>query len=450
MKFRIPIGGLLGGSAVSLAARMVFVLAGIVTTSLTAIFYGASTVGTVATITTLITLGAIVANLGTSSSVSYYVPSQLQTGTVRSARRSYRRVVNICILGSCLTGALFAAAGGMVIHRSFEGFSNEISILLLVLCILGVPLRVFSDLSGYVLRALDNIPGFAITIVMPALVTLLGLVGTILLGEGWMGAVWALIGGLAVTAVVGSFWVARRFRAIDDGLGEPQSPKSIEILRHSLPMLMSTVGAYVITGCGVLIVAAMGTQVDVGIYSVALRVASVTSLILTAVNSITAPMFARLHSAGKESELVAVARQACRLTVTAVVPLSIVLLLFGRQMLDWVFGREFEDAYLPMMVLLLGQMVNAFTGSSDFVLNMAGMQRALRNIIAPAAVICVLLSIILMPSMGILGVSFAYVISLTGWNLVAAIVLRRRYGAWLLYIPMASGISRILRRSRSG
>lgn len=428
-------GGLFGKSLVSLAARMMFVVVGFLTTWLTAAKYGASAVGTVATVTTLVTLGAIAANAGTSSSVSYYVPSQIHSASVRSARRSYRRVVGICLIGSVISGGVLALVGGLRARHGFLASTPQPAVVLLVISVVGIPLRLFSDLSGIVLRALDSIFGFAIIVMMPAVVTLVGLFAAIALGRDWMSAVWALIGGFAVTALVGTLWVGARFRALDDGTPETGSPAMREILRHSLPMLVSTVGAYIVTGSGVLVVSALGTQSDAGVYSVALRVATITSLVCTAVNSITTPVFARLHAAGSDRELVALARQASRLMALAVVPISIVLLLIGRSMLGWVFGEEFTDAYTSMAILLVGQMFNAFTGSSDFVLNMAGMQRQLRNIIAPAALLCVLLSIALVPLLGVVGAALAYTVSLIGWNFAAAVVLRRRYGEWLIYLP---------------
>lgn len=427
-------GSILRGASLALLARGVFTLASFIVALLIARAYGAEPVGVVATVTILMTLGGIIANLGTSSSVSYHVTAQLRVSTL-NAFRAYRRILGICLGGILAVSLGLALLSSRIIEWSFAGLGGHIPLLLMVITIAAVPLRLISEMTGLVMRALNHVPAFAALTALPALANL-ALLGTALaFGGQWITAVWALVGGLAISAVLGLVWVKRRFSQLADGKSEVDGPSTRQILSDSWPMLLSTIGAYVVTSTGVLIVSAMGTQAEAGQFAIALRIAAVTSLVLMSINSITTPIFARLHSAGETAELVRFARQTSRLMVLVLVPIIGTLAVFGQSILRNVFGSQFAAAYVPLLILLAGQLVNTATGPSDFLMNMTGKQTALRNIIVPAAALSVVLGVSLVPVFGITGAALAYAVSLTAWNLTAAVFLRCRYGEWIVYIP---------------
>ncbi len=421
------------GASAAFLARIGFTIASFAITAITAQIYGAETVGVVAALTTIITLGGIIANLGTSSSLNYHVATQLQAGSVRSARRSYYRIIAICLCGCAAVGLalfLFPAPLTMVLEAKDAPLW-----LLLGAVILGIPLRLFSELTGLALRAFENIPAFAVLIVMPALLNLMLLLAGVVWGAGPMAPIWALLGGLGCAALIGFVWVEHQTRRIADGEAEAPSPDIPAILGHAAPMLFSTIGAAVVTSVGLLITPILADHAATGQLAIALRLATTTSFVLMSINAITTPIFARLFAAGDTDGLIRMARRTSRLMFWAVLPLILLLAAFGRPVITLAFGAEFAPAYGPMVIMLLGQLVNTITGPSDFLMNMAQMQKALRNIILPSAVFAVAATALLVPMLGITGAAIAYAASLTGWNLAAAMYLRRKLGVWVAYIP---------------
>lgn len=427
------------GASLALFARLVFTAAGFAITSITALWYGAEVVGVVATLTTVTTLLGLLANAGTSTSINTYITSPLAAGAPHAARRAYRKILSICLIGSGLCAAALVLAGSGWAERSLSGVAGMPPALLLVLAALSVPMRVVSEITTLAMRTLNHIFGFAALIILPALANLLVLGLGILLGQGPAAAVWGFFAGLGVAALLGLIWVGRRFDLAPTESAPASEPGMLSMLHHSFPMLISTIGAYVVTSSGLLILSYFATDAETGHFSVALRMATVTSLVLMSINSITTPIFAQLHAAGDTEQLVSVARRTSRLMFWATVPLIVTLVLFGRPLLSFAFGPEFESAYVPMLVILAGQLVNTVTGPSDFLMNMAGMQRNLRNIIAPAALIAVVIGVALVPFWGGIGAALAYGIALSGWNISSAIVLRRRFGLWIGYVPVLSG-----------
>jgi O-antigen/teichoic acid export membrane protein len=424
------------GASAAFLARIAFTIASFAITSITAQTYGASTVGIVATLTAIMTFGGILAGFGTTSSLNFFVATQLQHGSVLAARRSYYRIIRLCLCGSGVIGLALWLFPGPIGNILKDGMAGTPTWLLVCIAIVGVPLRLFSELTGLALRALENIPAFAALIVLPSVLNLALLGGGVQLGGGPMVALWALLGGLGVSALLGFAWVELHLRRIADGTPERPSASMSEILHHSAPILFSTIGAYVVTGIGLLITPVLADHAATGQLAIALRLATTTSFVLMSINAITTPMFARLHAAGDQDELVRLARRTSGLMFWAVMPLIIALIAFGRPLIMLAFGPAFAPAYLPMVIMLSGQLVNTITGPSDFLMNMADMQKPLRNIILPSAVLATISSILLIPTLGATGAAIAYAASLTCWNLASACYLKRKYGVWIAYVPL--------------
>lgn len=426
------------GASLAFLAKVIFTGTSFVITSITALWYGADVVGVVATMTAVATLLGIAANGGTSTSINTLVATRFATGAMVGARLAYGRIITICVLGGLgLGGALLLSSllgGGIGVDES-SGVSPSL-VLVLVAC--AVIFRVLSEMTSFAMRALDQILGFAILTVSPVLINLAVLLAGRALGYGAQAAVWGYALGLGGGALLGLLWVRARIRAVPARTAELDVPEIPAILRYSFPMLISTVGAYIVTGSGLILLSYFSSDADTGIFAVAIRLATVTSLILTSINAITTPIFARLYDANDIEQLVDVARRTSRMMFWAVVPVIAGLAIAGRPLMVLAFGPEFEAAYLPMMILLAGQLVNVATGPSDFLMNMAGLQRALRNIITPAALCSVLLGVLLIPGLGGVGAALAYAICLTCWKIAAAVVLRRRFGVWIFYIPFLS------------
>ena len=100
-----------------------------------------------------------------------------------------------------------------------------------------------------------------------------------------------------------------------------------------------------------------------------------------------------------------------------------------------IFGAEFSTGQWALIVLVIGQVVNAMTGSVTLLLNMSGKQAALRNVALVALMIQVLLSFILIPPFGILGAAISSTISLSFWNIICTLIVQKQLQLRTYYIP---------------
>jgi O-antigen/teichoic acid export membrane protein len=211
--------------------------------------------------------------------------------------------------------------------------------------------------------------------------------------------------------------------------------KPKRILDVSLPMLM-TASFYLIMGhTDKIMIGIYRTTAEVGIYDVALKLATITSFTLAAINAIVAPKFAELHYQSKMEELKHVVRFSSKLIFWTSAPILIAYLIFPDFFMS-IFGKGFIAGKRALILLAIGQFINAISGSVGFFLNMTGRQAILRNIIFVAAIINIVLNIALVPPLGITGAAIATTVSMGFWNLVALGYVFFKFRIRIGYLPL--------------
>jgi O-antigen/teichoic acid export membrane protein len=154
-----------------------------------------------------------------------------------------------------------------------------------------------------------------------------------------------------------------------------------------------------------------------------------------------APKFSELYHTGRMDDLFHVARKSSKLIFWTTAPILITLVLFGRPLLGLFFGEDFTVAYVALIMLAIGQLVNSVCGSTGYFMNMTGHQNAFRNIMFCSALINITLSLALIPRFGMNGAAFAGMVSLASWNIYTLIYIRVKFGRTIGYVPLLERIS---------
>jgi O-antigen/teichoic acid export membrane protein len=155
---------------------------------------------------------------------------------------------------------------------------------------------------------------------------------------------------------------------------------------------------------------------EVGIYAVASRLAGLAVFGQAALNSILAPEISRLWSRGETAELERTAKRASRLASAFALAAALGLVALGKPVLR-IFGPEFTAGYLPLLVLLAGNVVNAFSGSVGYLMNMTGHQGDALRWAAAVLGLGLALHVVLIPHFGALGAAIATAVATALWNL---------------------------------
>ena len=201
------------------------------------------------------------------------------------------------------------------------------------------------------------------------------------------------IGRLFVTLFMGIYWRKVLFKY------NHKNYIFRDLLSKSYPVLIASLSLALITNSGIIFLGVMSDSKDVGLYSVATRLAELTTFLLHVVNSSVSPKISSLYKQGKKNELEVMLKRTSKILCLIGLIFLVVFALTGKYILQ-IWGDEFINAYWILMALCLGQFVNISTGAVGQLLTMTGNQEQQRNI----AIKCMLCVLIIMPiSMAILG-----------------------------------------------
>lgn len=205
------------------------------------------------------------------------------------------------------------------------------------------------------------------------------------------------------------------------------------IYKICMPLWGVTLMANLAQWGGVFVAGAMLPPSDVAIMAIANRVTLIVSFILIATNMVVAPKFAALFRQGKLDELRRLAQQSLRLVFLVSAPIFAVLLLWPDFVMG-IFGAQYIKGSLILQILLIGQLVNALTGSVNLLLNMSGHERDSRNIAFISTPLMLISAVALTSQYGLQGTALAFSLGLVFQNVACAYVVRKRLGFWTVKI----------------
>ena len=111
-----------------------------------------------------------------------------------------------------------------------------------------------------------------------------------------------------------------------------------------------------------------------GIYGAAVKISTLVAIGLSVTDYVFMPKIAALWEKRQVMKLQKLVREGSRQILLITVPIAVVLFASGKWLL-WFFGDAFSNAYLPLVILIVGQLVNAATGMVGGMLTMTGNQK---------------------------------------------------------------------------
>jgi O-antigen/teichoic acid export membrane protein len=424
---------ILTGSAWALSARVIATALGLAFSLLVARFYGAGMVGIVAVINSFLMLATIFTVLGTNTSILRLIPEHLAKYSPTSAYKVYRKTQYMVIGVSFVTGILFLFSANLIADKVFSKPHLSFYFALASVFIIFKSLML---LNTQAVRGLRLIRLFALMQVLPQTFNLLFLIAVGLLWPAKDVPIYAVLGGFALTSITGWIIMEYAFKKRMQPGDKVHFIPGRTILSISLPMLMSNTMVFLIAQTGVLILGMFRTEAEVGYYAIAVKLATLTAFVLYAVNTMAGPKFSELFHSNKIGELFHVAKKSAKLIFITTTPILLCLLIFGKSILSLFFGREFSIAYPALVLLVLGQFVNAISGSSGVFMNMTNNQIVLRNIMIIAAGLNIGLNLLLTPHFGMNGTAIAAAASICFSNISMITYMKMKFGKTTGYFPL--------------
>lgn len=370
----------------------------------------------------LLSLLGLLSLCGFRSALTRFVAIHLADDDAPRLRGTVRLGMGLSIGSSLLLGAaLFAAAAPVAGLFHDPGLVTGLRLTALTL-----PAATFTDAALAATQGWRTQRPFTLIgrVYEPGTRLVLTVVA-LLAGTGLTGAFWALVAAGWSASALAAVALLRRVRRI------PAAAPVYDIrpiFSFSMVSWVSTLAATGLIWADTLLLGAMTTSGQVGVYNVATRLVTLAVFVMAPINATFAPHIAHLHHTGEEGELNRIYQAASGWIVRLSLPAFVVLVVLPSNLLG-LFGHDFRGAAAVTIVLAAGQLVNAATGPCGTVLNMAGKVRLNMADNVAVLVLNVALNLWLIPAHGILGAAVAWSCSLATVNVLRVLQVRHAVGA---------------------
>lgn len=203
------------------------------------------------------------------------------------------------------------------------------------------------------------------------------------------------------------------------------------LLKVSIPMMLTNSLTFMLNWLDTFMLGIYKTNEDVGIYSSAARLATLSTIMLTANAVVVGPKIVTLFTQEKKAELKRLLTHSTFIVTAISLPLALIMIFFPSFMLG-LFGEEFKSGKWVLIILSVSQLINASTGLVGLALNMTGKEVLMQNLMIITTVLNLVLNLLLIPPYGIEGAAIATGTSLAFRNLVSFYYVKKHLGFYSL------------------
>jgi O-antigen/teichoic acid export membrane protein len=422
---------LLSGSGLVMAFKVAGAGAGYVFAYLITSNYGARAFGIFELSLTALTIASVFGRLGLDGALVRFIPEFVEKKAPEHLRKVYGYALILALPFSMVLAALlyvFSDAIALQLGSELLGDAFRITAFL-------IPFSTWFGLNSEAFRGMRRMVEYSIfqrgTVILLAIIAFFSfqyfeieiednLLPLIAFGIGAI--LLSLTAGIRTPRILSQIIPPA---ASNDKLIEPLEVKPL--LRVAFPMLLSTSMFMIMNWTDTIMIGYYLDEKEVGIYRLAFKVASLITFAQFAINSIAAPMFSAFYAKNDLAGMKKIIRNIGYMNIAISTPIFIAILIFPSLVLDF-FGEDFSAGAAPMIVLAIGQIINALCGPVMYLLNMTGKEKKARNIIIIASIINLGLNVYFIPIYGLMGAAFATAISTAVWNVMAVIQIKKEYG----------------------
>jgi O-antigen/teichoic acid export membrane protein len=435
-EFRQYMGTVSRHSGVFLAGSLFTVALGYLFKIYLARTLGARDLGIYALGMTIVAFLRIFNSLGLPRSAVRYVAAYRATGKLELLRGFLARSLLLLLTFNVLLGATMLLLGPWIAVHFYQTPEIRTYLPLFALIMIAAVLTAFLEqvLAGY-----KSVAGR--TVIANFIGTPASIIFTIVLVTAGL-RLWGYLFAQLIAACL--------VLALMAGLAWRLTPKAARSFSGTLPPMEKEVVTFSRTAAGSSLLDYVKTQSDriaigfyldatsVGVYSIAAALVSIVPIVQTSANQIFAPTIADLNARGEHELLKRMFQTIAKWVVGLTAPLAFVMMIYSREFMQ-IFGREFQAAWLVLIIGTTGRLVDCGVGSAGTLLLMSGRQNLVIKIRAVTAVFMVALSVAMVPRWGITGAALASALTVAITQLCYLIGVRRE----LKFYPYNSSFLRL-------
>lgn len=201
------------------------------------------------------------------------------------------------------------------------------------------------------------------------------------------------------------------------------SMHSITLLYFSLPLLISGLGMFLISGVDKLILGSLAKEVEVGLYTTAVSLAQYLLLFYSVSIFIYQPIVSRLVAENNIVNIKEIYQILTKWITILSLPFIILLLLFPETIISIIYGEKYIQAAIALQILTIAYFVHILSGPNGATLISFGKTKIIMYFTLIAGIITILSNYLLIPIFGIEGAALSTVIAYIMMNILNGIYL---------------------------
>ncbi|KXA91649.1 hypothetical protein AKJ57_00395 [candidate division MSBL1 archaeon SCGC-AAA259A05] len=201
-----------------------------------------------------------------------------------------------------------------------------------------------------------------------------------------------------------------------------------EMILFSLPLLSSAGMLLIMSQMDTFVLGFFLSSEKVGLYRGAYPLAKMITLVLASSTFIYLPVLSKLYAKDKKKEIERIYRILSRWIYSLTFPIFLILFLFPKTVLGFLFGVEYEAASLALRVISAGFLIRVVVGMNG--MSLTGMGKPKLNMYGNfiGGISNLILNFALIPFLGILGAAAATSFSYTAQNVYQLFKLNSLFG----------------------
>lgn len=193
-----------------------------------------------------------------------------------------------------------------------------------------------------------------------------------------------------------------------------------EWLKESLPYSLNSGVQIVKARLLTYVLAFFGSVESVAIFDIAMRGASLVTFTLDAFNSAISPFIVTAFEKKDFNSLQRIVAKATAVVFIFALPVALIFVIGGKALISFLFGIKYEDSYVPLVILCIGQLFNVATGSVGLILSMTGHQAYFVKTTSYMAITNIILSVPIVVYFNVNGAATIYSVILILQNIILA------------------------------
>lgn len=190
-------------------------------------------------------------------------------------------------------------------------------------------------------------------------------------------------------------------------------------LKSSFPMALSEGMLQLQAQLSILLVGIFAGPSDVGLFRIGISVVTFMVAPVVLLGAVTLPIYSRLYVERDFDRLQRLCTRSTQLQFTVILIISLPLLLYGREILGFIFGQSYRGAFAAMAISSIGFLFSAACGANSELLNMTGHERRVTRAMAIGLTTNILTMPVFVSLFGIGGAALSLSIGTVAWNLIA-------------------------------